>query len=126
MSKLVLLLNLIFLSTCCLALNCPTVNEIKNGTFNSWMPLYQYGEELASEKDVKEFRKHVSGFHIARWSNRYLEYAHCFYEGDAPIVQSMVFAHDAWRPEKSNYWTWIRPSSLAECATSPDVCGYIE
>lgn len=95
-------------------IHCPSVDEIKNGSFTYWLPLYIEGEELASKSDVNKFREHVERFSVARWHNHYLEYGHCFYQGSDPIVEKITFAHDAWRPTNASVWIWRMPT-LAEC-----------
>lgn len=94
---------------------CPTVNEIKEGRFGYWLPLYIEGEEEASAEDVAQFRKNVLFFAVARWDNSYLENGHCFYYGTHPIIQRITFAQDAWRPEETPQWAWVKFNLLAEC-----------
>jgi len=100
-------------------LTCPTVTEIKNKQFRTFLPLYIMGEELASTEDVERFKKNVGKFSAARWNRQYLEAAHCFYtsngNGTDPIVNQIVFAQNAWRPSPQPQWSWIIPNKNAEC-----------
>lgn len=105
--------------------HCPTVDEIRTHHFGYWLPLYIEGEELASDRDVKQFQDHVNTFKIAKWDASYLENGHCFYEGTDPILNKITFAQDAWRPLEIPPWVWIKENVLAEC-DSADVrdCGF--
>lgn len=119
---------LLFFSTVSFAdqITCPSVNDIKNHNFNFWLPLYKEGEELASAHDVDQFRAHITEFVVAKWGKVYLENGHCFYKGDDPILEKIVFAQDAWRPVKNSHWTWINANALAVCdSTNVAECGFI-
>lgn len=106
-------------------INCPTVEEIQTHHFHGWLPLYIKGEELASDCDVKRFQETIRHFNKAIWNKDYLESAHCFYEGVDPIIGTIIFAHDAWRPEAHSHWEWIKPNALAECySLDPQNCGF--
>ncbi|MFA5960711.1 MAG: hypothetical protein WC785_09355 [Tatlockia sp.] len=108
------------------AIICPSVSEIKQHTFNQWLPLYQEGEELASTKDTLQFIEEVTAFHSARWSSAYLENGHCFYEGGL-MTQKIILAQDAWQPGNEGYWQWLKPKSLAECIhSSPKACPFLQ
>ena len=115
-----MLVNLTFAHT----IRCPTVSEIKNHQFNHWLPLYKENEELAMPNDVAQFQKNVAHVFVAKWDPKYLESAHCFYEGTDPMVNKIVFAQDAWRPARSSpKWIWIIEDKLAECVSSdPEEC----
>lgn len=107
--------------------NCPTVEQIKQGLFFNWLPLYQEGEELASEKDTQQFQTVITDFVEGQWSADYLESAHCFYKGNDPIFKHIVLAQDAWRPVTNDYWHWITFEKLAVChSTNPLPCGFIK
>lgn len=114
---LLVLLNLIFSVSYALTttIACPTVSEIKRGEFNDWLPLYQENEELASDADVNVFKKFVTTFQSAKWSRHYLENGHCFYQGDNPMMDKIIFATDTPRPDNTSQWQWTQPSILAEC-----------
>src|SRR5665213_1512022 len=81
-------------------ISCPLVEDIKHGNFNRWLLLYIANEELATPKDTESFRNHLQTFAFAKWNKFYLENGHCFYKGDDPILNKIVLANDAWRPEK--------------------------
>lgn len=105
---------------------CPSVSDIKHHSFNSWIPLYIEGEELASIQDIEHFKQQLSEFRVAKWDKDYLESAHCFYQGSDPILNKIVFAQDAWRPATNNFWSWIRPNAHAECqAMTVEDCPFI-
>lgn len=114
---LIVLLNLIFSVSYALTttISCPTVSEIKRGEFDDWLPLYQENEELALDADVETFKKAVTAFQSAKWSRRYIENGHCFYAGDNPVMDKIIFATDALRPENTPQWQWTQPNILAEC-----------
>lgn len=106
-------------------IQCPRIDDIKNGHFYGWLPEYKNNEELASAKDVDNFKQHVRQFTVARWGKAYLENGHCFYQGTDPIVDTIVFAQDAWRPTDDAHWTWVEPQTLAECySTNEQDCGF--
>ena len=94
---------------------CPTVAEIKRNDFRGWLPLYIENEELASETDTEQFKSAVTTFSAARWHADYLENGHCFYQGTHPIIDKIVFAHDAWQPSHNVHWQWTLPNQFAEC-----------
>lgn len=83
---------------------CPTPQQIINNQVMMWLPLYSETSELASDSDVKIFKEHLREFVAARWDTSYLETAHCFYGGDDPIFQKIVYARDAWRPTSDSHW----------------------
>lgn len=87
---------------------------------HNWLPLYIEGEELASLSDTRQFMQDVKHFRMARWDVTYLEYGHCFYDGDV-MTRKIVLAHDAWRPVENPYWYWLN-NQLAECEASPQHC----
>lgn len=108
-------------------MTCPSVSMIQQGKFGDWLPLYVDNEELASEHDTQLFQKHVRQFQTARWSSSYLEHGHCFYQGGDPILSKIVLAKDAWQPETSAHWSWVKPRSLAECNSKYVIeCKFIE
>ena len=104
---------------------CPSVAEIKRGEFATWLPLTVIGEELASAAAIEQFKAHVQSWQSAAWNVQYLEYAHCFYAGDDPIVTQIVFAHDAWHPASSAAWVWQIAKRQAVCEESLDTCHYL-
>lgn len=105
---------------------CPTIAEIKSGNYVPWLPLYINGEELISAVDEELFKKHVTGFFVAKWDISYLENGHCFYKGDDPIVEKVIFAQDAWQPVTNDHWNWTIQKKLAECySEQTDSCGFI-
>lgn len=107
-------------------ISCPKPEDINQGLFHDWLPLYIDGEELASELDTQQFISGVIHFAFARWDENYLENGHCFYNG-TPITQKIILAHDAWRPKKDSYWHWISRNKLAEChTTSAANCSFKE
>lgn len=97
---------------------CPSVEELQNQVWTDWQPLYINHEELASDADVQKFRSHVTQFTVAKWSTTYLENGHCFYQGTDPIVDHIVYAHDAWRPVSNGVWSWFVADRFAECRSS--------
>lgn len=104
---------------------CPSVAEIQRGEFSNWLPLTIEGEELASEAAVQAFKTHVQAWQRAEWSAQFLEYAHCFYEGDDAIVMQLTFAHDAFRPESKPQWVWQSGKRQAICRESVEACHYL-
>lgn len=105
---------------------CPTVDDIKNHNFNGWIPLYIEGEELASEKDMQNFKQNLTDFVVARWDTTYLESGHCFYQGTDPILSKIIFAQDAWKPVQSGKWVWKNSNKIAECySNNVNDCGFI-
>ncbi len=119
MKKIIYILLLIFCyfnSAVADLLSCPSVNEIQNNNFNTWLPLYKEGEELASLADIEKFKAHVTHLELAVWDTAYLENAHCFYQGDDSIVNRITIAHDAYRPSQTINWRWIQPGRRAECS----------
>lgn len=104
---------------------CPSIEEIKSGHFNGWLPLYIHNEELASFQDVNNFKNNVTNFLIAKWSTYYLEYGHCFYQGTNEAIDKIIFAKDAWRPGQNN-WLWQVANHLAECRGLIDQCDFVE
>lgn len=94
---------------------CPTIDEIKAGKLNAWVPLYIDNEELASDADVSLFAKNVDYFEVARWNPSYLEAGHCFYHGRHGVINKITFARDAWQPEFAGKWIWVTQDKLAEC-----------
>lgn len=117
-SKLIPLFLFCFFTSTGLAstVTCPTVTEIQQGQFKDWLPLYQQYEELASVQDVALFKAHVTGFKKAVWDRKYLENGHCYYVGNDPIINKIVFAQDAWRPAENAQWQNVR----AECRSEVD------
>lgn len=105
-------------------ISCPSVTEIKNHQFKTWLPLYIEGEELASQNDVTQFIHDVTEFKAARWSWWYLESGHCFYAG-FDMTKKIILAHDTGRPVDTNNWHWIEPNRLAECVISPTECQFL-
>lgn len=106
---------------------CPTVEEIKNNYFPDWILLYQEGEEEASTADLLQVEQSITSFDIARWDLSYLENAHCFYKGNHPIFNRVVFARDSWHPNDTNsHWTWVKPKKLAECSYDVENCDFLE
>ncbi len=105
---------------------CPSVAEIQSGHLNEWLPLYQDNEELAFDADLLKVKAHVTRFVKARWDYSYLESAHCFYEGDDPIFNRIVFAQDAWNPVSTSTWSWVVPRFAAECLSDVQSCGFIK
>lgn len=104
---------------------CPSVENIRAGVFDGWLPLYIEGEELASKEDQQAFIQGVERFEVARWDTMYLENAHCFYSGK-PATRKMILAHDAWRPENSTGWQWKIIDNAAECSLAfPTYCRFI-
>lgn len=106
------------------SIHCPTVAELRGEGFIFWLPLYKIGEELAGDEDVKNFRANVKEFVEARWDTTYLETAHCFYRGSHPILDKIIFAQDAFRPEGTD-WMWIKPSHLAQCQKDELSCSFM-
>ncbi|HEX4044414.1 MAG TPA: hypothetical protein VHZ76_01945 [Gammaproteobacteria bacterium] len=105
---------------------CPTVEEIKNHRFHGWLPLYKSNEELATSKDVVQFKEHVTAFQSAQWNRAYLENGHCFYQGTENIVNTIIFAKDAWRPAETAHWSWVTPNIMAECYSQQVTdCGFM-
>lgn len=96
-------------------IHCPAVEMIQAGQWGDWLPLYREGEELAFDSDVLQFQQQIMGFKLARWSTTYLESAHCFYYGSGPVLDRIVFAHDAWQPIKNPVWDWLVLNRLAVC-----------
>lgn len=86
---------------------CPSVAEIKNGNFGSWLLLYTDGEELVSNQDVEIFKSQITSFNYAKWNAYYLEAAHCVYGGNDAIFNKVILAHDAWGPVVSEHWRWV-------------------
>lgn len=106
---------------------CPSVADIQSGSLTYFLPLYKDNEELAMSYDVQTFRQHVTTFVAARWDHDYAENGHCFYQGTDPILNRIVYANDAWRPEPTQKWTWTRPTRLAECySDNVHDCGFIQ
>lgn len=106
---------------------CPSVAEIKQHQFHTWLPLYKEGEELASAHDVATFMQSVRQFVTARWDKSYLESGHCFYQGNDPIIEKIIFAHDAFRPKMNFNWQWIELNAQAVCIHNDvDACGFIQ
>lgn len=94
---------------------CPSIAEIKQGKFNTWLPLYKENEELILDNDLQKFKTHVTELDVAKWAAEYLESAHCFYRGTNPIVDRIVLGQDAWRPEEDDHWSWLVDKKFAEC-----------
>lgn len=103
---------------------CPTVEDIKKGQLNNWLPLYVQNEELVSHADFELFKSKISRFSIAKWSKAYLENGHCFYEGNDLITGRIILARDAWRPITTGSWQWLKIDSFAECFQSIQNCGF--
>ncbi len=103
---------------------CPTLDDIKHGQLNNWLPLYVQNEELVSAADFELFKSNVTGFSMARWSKAYLEDGHCFYEGNNFITAKIVLARDARRPVATGSWQWLQTDSLAQCTQSIPDCGF--
>ena len=107
-------------------ITCPSVQDIKEQDWIEWQPLYIEGEELASYQDVETFKKHVTRFTVAKWSATYLESGHCFYQGTDPILDRIVYAHDAWQPVTNTIWSWLFPGKYAECRSEHvEDCSFI-
>lgn len=105
-----------------LIIYCPTITEIKNSNFTTWLPLYKDVEELVSQQDMEKFKEHVTTFFKATWNPYYLEAGHCEYDGSDQIVKKIIFAHDVWRPVQAN-WTWVG-AQLSECEGGVSDCGF--
>lgn len=104
---------------------CPTIDEIKNEHYSPWLPLYIDREELASTNDVEKFKANVTSFSVAKWDKSYLENGHCFYKGNDPIMDKIIFAQDAWQPVTNSYWSWLDAKKLAACYAETQHCGFI-
>jgi hypothetical protein len=105
---------------------CPSVDDIKNHNFHGWLPLYIENEELAMDNDVNTFAEGLTKFDTARFDTKYLEFAHCFYQGTDPMVSKIIFAKDAWKPMPSRYWRWSTEDRQAYCISGITVeCGFI-
>lgn len=104
--------------------HCPSVAQIQRGDFAGWLPLTIDGEELASQAAVSLFKTHVQTWQQAKWSTNFLEYAHCFYQGDNDIVAQITFAHDAFAPQPTPQWVW-QTTKEARCNESLDSCRYL-
>lgn len=99
---------------------CPSIEDIKQGQFSPWLPLYKGIEELASDKDVELFKKYVVSVEKAKWSSNYAYNAHCSYNGKDLIFNKIVFARRSPGPEDENpHWVWKRENHLAECKNFP-------
>lgn len=127
MTKYSILIFFVFISTKLLSqtLTCPSVSNIKQNDLNHWLPLYKDTQELISSADLAKFKQHVTSFVAASWSGRYLESAHCLYQGSDGIVNQIVLAKDASRPQFNDHWIWLQPNSIAECYGSMSQCEFL-
>lgn len=127
MTKCLVLLFFVFISNKLLSQTfiCPSVIDIKQNELNHWLPLYKDSQELVSSIDLIKFKQHVTGFVAASWSKHYLENGHCLYQGSDQIVNQIVLAKDAFRPQPNDYWVWLQPNSTAECYGPVNECEFL-
>lgn len=115
-------------------LTCPSPESVNKSTNiwpeGFWLPLYKSNSELASEADMKKFKKFAKSFVRAEWSGSFLEAAHCFYKGEGDeqtIFDKIILARDMQKPDSALFplWKHLAAEQLYYCdSNSENDCPY--
>lgn len=95
---------------------CPDVSQVKAGNFQGWFPLNNLDDEPASPKEIRRFKKTVTGFSGAEWSLDYAYgYGRCNYDSEIEVSLASDTLPIYDRPTSEN---WVWDSIVARCRSS--------
>lgn len=106
---------------------CPTLSELKAGTFRNWQPLDLDNAEPLSPEELNSFKKNVAQFAFAQWMPDAPEGSgHCFYYGTLPDVDylGVYLVKYTFEPDKT-VGNWYRASTdTMQCNVSVTNCRF--
>lgn len=121
----------IILASCCIAFSaaaqadiCPSVKEIKSGHTKHWKAYDSDNDKPLSNIRTARFRRDISKFSIAEWSNvKHNNAIHCYYSNDDGSTLEAYFAKDHYLPNKQSRY-WYRVTGMMQCAAGADRCDF--
>jgi hypothetical protein len=112
------------LSTAAFSDICPSVKAVKTGKATGWRAYDSDDDKPLSNIRTAKFRKAISRFSIAEWSeSKHKNSIHCYYSNNDGSTLEAYFARDHYLPNiKSRYW--YKVTGLLQCAAGADKCDF--